>query len=209
MNEQRQPDDMERRIVAAAQQLFIEKGFVETSMGDIAEKVGVNRPAINYYFRTKERLFAAVLGGIVERLVPRVLGTVFEHSLSISERIANVVDIYYDLFCESPALPLFIAREMNRDFHLVMDTAIALNLTPNLLQLSHGMEREMQEGRLRKVPTRIVFATFVSQLVVPFIGRPMVENVLLEEGETFDDFLRDWKPNIVRTMTQMLTPENK
>lgn len=207
MNDVKQPDDMERRIVAAAQQLFIEKGFVETSMGDIAEKVGVNRPAINYYFRTKERLFAAVLGGIVERLVPRVLGTVFEHSLSISERIANVVDIYYDLFCESPALPLFIAREMNRDFNLIMDTAITLNLTTNLLQLRNGLEREMQAGHLRTVPTRIVFATFVSQLVVPFIGRPMVENVLLEEGETFDDFLRDWKPNIVRTMTQLLTPE--
>lgn len=207
MTDVKQQDDMERRIVAAAQQLFIEKGFVETSMGDIADRVGVNRPAINYYFRTKERLFAAVLGGIVERLVPRVLGTVFEQSLSISERVANVVDIYYAVFRESPALPLFIAREMNRDFGLMMDTAIALNLTPNLLQLSHGLEREMQEGRLRKVPTRIVFATFVSQLVVPFIGRPMVENVLLEEGETFNDFLRDWKPNIVRIMTQLLEPE--
>lgn len=207
MNDVKQPEDMEQRIIDAARQLFIEKGFVETSMGDIAARVGVNRPAINYYFRTKERLFAAVLGGIVERLVPRVLSTVLEQSLSVEERVSRVVDTYYAVFRETPALPLFIAREMNRDFSLIMDAAITLNMSGNLLRLRNSVVDEMQQGRLRNVPIRVVFATFVSQLVLPFIGRPMIQNVLLEEGESFDDFLAEWKPCIIRSMKQLLETE--
>ena len=36
--------DLEQQIIKTAQQLFIEKGFVETSMSDIAATVGINRP---------------------------------------------------------------------------------------------------------------------------------------------------------------------
>lgn len=43
--------DLEQQIIKTAQQLFIEKGFVETSMSDIAATVGINRPTLHYYFR--------------------------------------------------------------------------------------------------------------------------------------------------------------
>lgn len=47
--------DLEQQIIKTAQQLFIEKGFVETSMSDIAATVGINRPTLHYYFRTKDK----------------------------------------------------------------------------------------------------------------------------------------------------------
>lgn len=46
-------NDLERQIIETAQQLFIEKGFAGTSMSDIAATVGINRPTLHYYFRTK------------------------------------------------------------------------------------------------------------------------------------------------------------
>ena len=54
--------DLEQQIIKTAQQLFIEKGFVETSMSDIAATVGINRPTLHYYFRTKDKMFKAVFG---------------------------------------------------------------------------------------------------------------------------------------------------
>ena len=53
-------NELEYQIIETAKQLFIEKGFVETSMSDIAAKVGINRPTLHYYFRTKDRMFQAV-----------------------------------------------------------------------------------------------------------------------------------------------------
>ena len=53
-------EDVEKKIVEAAKELFIENGFAETSMSDIAAKVGINRPVLHYYFRTKDKMFQAV-----------------------------------------------------------------------------------------------------------------------------------------------------
>ena len=45
-------NELEHQIIETAKQLFIEKGFAETSMSDIAARVGINRPTLHYYFRT-------------------------------------------------------------------------------------------------------------------------------------------------------------
>lgn len=54
-------EDLEKKIIEAAKELFIENGFAETSMSDIAAKVGINRPALHYYFRTKDKMFRPFL----------------------------------------------------------------------------------------------------------------------------------------------------
>ena len=48
---------MEQKIIQAARETFLKKGYKETNMSDIAAAVGLTRPAMHYYFRTKERLF--------------------------------------------------------------------------------------------------------------------------------------------------------
>lgn len=204
METEKQLDDMEQRIIDAACELFVQKGFVETSMSDIAARVGVNRPAINYYFRTKERLFQAVLGSIVSSFVPRVVGTVAQQDRPVRERISSIVDIYFNVFLKRPFLPLFMLRELNRDFSLIANTAISLGMRDNLLRIKESIEEEMQRGQLRKVPMRVALGTFISLLVMPFATRPLVEKVMLGDDEGFQNFLDEWKPNIVETMCRML-----
>ena len=51
---------MEQRIIQAAKQVFIEKGYAKAGMSDIAVRVGINRSGLHYYFRTKEKMFEAV-----------------------------------------------------------------------------------------------------------------------------------------------------
>lgn len=60
------------RILDAAQQLFAEKGFTETSLRLITSRAGVNLAAVNYHFGSKEALIQAVfvrfLGPFCQRL---------------------------------------------------------------------------------------------------------------------------------------------
>jgi AcrR family transcriptional regulator len=49
------------RILQSARQLFSELGYERTSLTEIAERAGLTRPAINYHFRSKESLYAALL----------------------------------------------------------------------------------------------------------------------------------------------------
>ncbi|UJJ31243.1 TetR/AcrR family transcriptional regulator [Halopseudomonas maritima] len=52
--------DTVKRILDAAEQLFAEKGFAETSLRLITSKAGVNLAAVNYHFGSKKALIQAV-----------------------------------------------------------------------------------------------------------------------------------------------------
>jgi len=49
------------RILDAAEDLFAEKGYSATSLGDVADRVGIRSPSLYNHFRNKEALYAAVL----------------------------------------------------------------------------------------------------------------------------------------------------
>ena len=196
--------ELEARIVDAARQLFIERGFVGTSMSDIASRAGINRPTLHYYFRTKERMFDAVFGGIVGTLVPRVKDIVLQPDRPIGERVASVVDAYYDVFGANPGLPMFIVREMHRDFDGVVRTIMEMRLGQYIESVRQGLQGEMDSGRLRQVPMRYLFLTFYSMLTMPFVAGNLCRTVLLYDGETFADLLAGWKPYIVDAMERLL-----
>lgn len=52
--------DTAKRILDAAEVLFAQKGFAETSLRAITSKAGVNLAAVNYHFGSKEALVQAV-----------------------------------------------------------------------------------------------------------------------------------------------------
>jgi len=60
-------EDTRRRILETALQVFAIDGYDGASTRQLAERAGVNLPAIQYYFGSKEGLFRAVIDSIIER----------------------------------------------------------------------------------------------------------------------------------------------
>ncbi len=61
---QRQIDDsagLKASIVAAATEIFSERGYTQTTLDAVARQVGLTRPGVLHHFSSKEVLFAAVL----------------------------------------------------------------------------------------------------------------------------------------------------
>lgn len=199
--------DMESKIIAAARELFTENGFAETSMSDIAAKVGINRPVLHYYFRTKERMFKAVFGSIVESLIPKVQDILRRDDLTVAQRTGLVVDAYYKVFTASPGLPMFIMRELHRDFNFVENFVLTMHFDNYFKSISDYLNSEMDKGKLKRVPMRFLFLSFYSMLTVPFTMHSFCQHELLTEGESFDDLLDQWKHYIVASITTLLTPE--
>ena len=61
---------IEENIINAARTEFVKHGYECTSMSEIAARAGINRPTLHYYFRTKEKMFQAVFGDIIETFIP-------------------------------------------------------------------------------------------------------------------------------------------
>ncbi len=55
------------RILDAAEDLFAAKGYSATSLGEVADVVGIRSPSLYNHFRNKEALYGAVLDRLTER----------------------------------------------------------------------------------------------------------------------------------------------
>ncbi len=196
--------DLEVRIIEAAKSSFIENGFSGTSMSEIAAKVGINRPGLHYYFRTKDKMFEAVFGTIIQSIIPKIQDIILRKDEPISKRIENVIDTYYGVFRENPCLPLFVLREMQRDIDNLLGTINAIQAKQAIDKLRTSLEEEMAQGKLKPVPMRFIFFTFYSLLIYPFLTKNLSTHLLLEKGETFEDILAEWKPYIVSQMKNLL-----
>src|SRR4051812_46429311 len=65
----RNADATRARILQAALAVFSERGLTEASTDAIAERCGVNKRMIYYYFASKEGLYLAALESVFEKLV--------------------------------------------------------------------------------------------------------------------------------------------
>ena len=53
--------DTQTKIKNAARLMFHRKGFAATRTRDIAEEAGINLALLNYYFRSKQKLFDIIM----------------------------------------------------------------------------------------------------------------------------------------------------
>ena len=58
--------DTKRRIQDAARALFAEKGVHRTSLQEIADRLGITKPALYYHFRSREELVRSIVQPIID-----------------------------------------------------------------------------------------------------------------------------------------------
>src|SRR2546422_4503490 len=103
--------DTEQRILAAAHAVFLRRGTAGARMQEIAREADVNSALLHYYFRTKDRLAAAVFQRAASQLLPvviRVLGSDAE----LEAKVEQVVDIELRQLLATPYLPGYILSEL-------------------------------------------------------------------------------------------------
>jgi TetR/AcrR family transcriptional regulator len=98
-------------ILEAAEALFAERGFDATRLEDIAERVGIRRASIVYYFKDKRELYEAVLKSVFGGLYD-VLAEVLSRPVPLPERIEAGVSAWVDYVGGRPTLARFILREV-------------------------------------------------------------------------------------------------
>lgn len=60
------PTDTKARILAVARELFARRGVQQTSLRDIAEQLGITKPALYYHFDSREALVASIVQPLLD-----------------------------------------------------------------------------------------------------------------------------------------------
>lgn len=85
-------------ILQAATFFFSEKGYRDTSMGDIAKQTGVADGTVFYHFKSKEDLFLAVLANFKESVILEfekyLLVNTFDSGL---EMVEGIISFYFEM----------------------------------------------------------------------------------------------------------------
>lgn len=69
----RVPRDLRRRqVLAVAEELFVERGYQNTSMDELADRVGVSKPVIYDLGGSKEQVFQIVMSQVADGLAHRI-----------------------------------------------------------------------------------------------------------------------------------------
>ena len=195
---------MEQKIIEAAKATFLKKGFKDTNMSDIAAEVGLTRPAMHYYFRTKERLFQAVFGDILMTFLPKVLGIITSDA-PLEEKIGAIADAYLAILKENPQLPMFLMKEAMRDFEGFVQMALGINISQTGNNVFSAIESEMEAGKIKKVPIIEIFYTFYGLVAMPFLTMPIASHIFGKEQ--IEELLNErWRTHVVRHMMLLLEP---
>lgn len=96
-------------IIAVAEHHFSRFGFAATRLEDIADELGLTRPALFYYFRDKQTLYDATIADAFGTLA-NMLSDLLESNLSISERLELAVGAWVDSVVARPNLARLIMR---------------------------------------------------------------------------------------------------
>ncbi|MDP8211432.1 MAG: TetR/AcrR family transcriptional regulator [Candidatus Stygibacter australis] len=98
---ERERELRKRSILTAAHRIFMEKGFDNTTMDDIADAVELSKGAVYFYFKSKSELCLSIL---LESL--KVISASFDQisgeAIKGIDKLKKIFDVYYDFQEENP-----------------------------------------------------------------------------------------------------------
>ncbi|HRJ16336.1 MAG TPA: helix-turn-helix domain-containing protein, partial [Saprospiraceae bacterium] len=182
----------EEKIKDAARVVFHKKGFAATRTRDIAEEAGLNLALLNYYFRSKEKLFDIIMLETMMGFMGAMMFVFNDEGSSFEEKVEKTVSSYIDLFIKEPQIPLFIMNELQRN-----PEGLAGKLNIKSVLLNSVFARQYQEVMNRRGGEPLHIMQFVMSLmgllVFPFMGRPMLKIIGDLNDEKFVTMMKERK----------------
>lgn len=87
-------DDVRQRLMQEAISLFVERGYAATSVREIVAAAGVSKPALYYYFGSKEGLYLEIMNDI-DRQFTALLA---EHSATSGSVRRRIRELFVGIF---------------------------------------------------------------------------------------------------------------
>lgn len=181
----------EDRILDAALELFAEKGFAATSVGDIIERAGArNRAAICYYFGGKDALYAMALREAAHRLCDDGLDAMeFPPGTPPAEKLREYIRrmIRHVIEAPEPAALQLMMREMFQPTTRACEEWVDRYIHPKSDQLTEILRELMPAGTPAEVLWSAQFS-IVGQCLFYRQNRPCLTFLMGQEAaESFLD----------------------
>ena len=180
----------EEKIIEAARMIFTKKGFLATTVRDIAAEADINVASVNYYFRSKEKLFAIIMDESIRKLFDKIEPVLNDETTTLFDKIETCVGYYIDQVLENPDFPFFMVNEV-----MAGSTKLPMIANMRLLINSHFAQqlRALQtDGKISFHPVHLLW-NISGMIMFPFLARPQILYSNYFNAEEFHQMMQERK----------------
>ena len=184
--------ERQKLILDSAATLFAESGYAHTTIGDIADEMGVTKPVIYHYFENKDALIRAIFEE-TDRVCARGWQDIETEGASGLEKLKRLFFFHGELATTDlgrcvikTSYPLLSAE--TREYKATSDN----ELNKEFVRL---VNQGIRDGSVRKCDAKILAGNFIA--IISHLGRQFdrsFKNVSLFLNETWDNLSHGLQP---------------
>lgn len=194
----------EDKIKAAALQVFLQKGYANCTSREIAREAGMNVALVNYYFRSKSKLFAIVFESVMNDFMHSMV-QVFSSDLPIRSKIELLIAREYEFLALHPEIPNFVLSEIERNPNSMDEIKPMLSVI-----LKSGVLEEVEllqkKGEMRSIDMVSITLLLMSNCQFPFMAKKLVHAIHGIELSAYDNQLQNHREHVVQMILNYLFP---
>jgi len=130
--QERKKRERERRrqqIIVAAKRVFSEKGFLKTTMEDIAREAELSPGTLYLYFKNKDELYASLSLRILQYMNIRLKDVKKEEDSNPEQKIASIKEALYDVYQFDPMILINMFRLQSSETIKNLSSPLLENIT--------------------------------------------------------------------------------
>lgn len=197
----------EEKIKGAAKKIFLKKGYAATRTRDIAEEAGLNLALLNYYFRSKEKLFDIIMLENLQHFIEGMREILNGKETTIEQKIGTIVSNYIDLLIQQPDLPLFVLHELRtnpKELISKIDREKFINRSYFMQQVREGIK----EGKIAAVNPLHFLMNIIGLTIFPFVASPILQNIGGLKQQDFNVLMEERK-KLIPVWIKAMMKKNK
>jgi TetR/AcrR family transcriptional regulator len=182
----------EEKIFEAATAVFEEEGLSGARMQNIADRAGINKALLHYYFRTKDHLFEAVFTKLAQKMFMKFT-PIFEKNLSLEDKIRFFFREHITFMQQNPKLPAFIINEINHNPQRIKKLFRNVDFKKIWTSVIEQHSEELYKYNITEENLPQIMTTIVSLSIFPFAAKGIIEVVFDNFDVDFDKYAEERK----------------
>ncbi|MET3028641.1 TetR family transcriptional regulator [Flavobacterium sp. UW10123] len=185
----------EEKIKAAAKTVFYKKGFSATRTRDIAEEAGLNLALLNYYFRSKAKLFEIIMSETFAGFIGSMKVILNDEKTSLEQKVQIIAERYIDFISVEPEIPTFILTEIRNNPEGLLKRLPIKEIVNESVFIKQFQEAVQNKEITEPNPLHFLM-NLLGLVVFPFIAKPIIMGSRNLEKEQFDALMQERKKKI-------------
>jgi len=137
------PEERKNELINVATDLFMKKGYEETSVSDIVKKAKVAQGTFYYYFESKEQIIDAIVDRFQKEMLQLAEKLVDDKKLNSIEKFLKIVQFKMEISSDGREFWKYVLSNKNALLHIKFEK----NLLPKFSKpLSRIIEQGVKEG---------------------------------------------------------------